>query len=161
MVDNARKDGMERPSLENLLVKATTDALSLFGGWYFYAAEEVNRYLEFSEVKYLFLAASIWLIIADMFYNNYRDGENCVLKIKYYNLKLPITLIWIIPLIITFICGLIVYQKLDSLDMNALRFFKQFIVFMIVSYFGSIILKRFFNRIKDKNTSRIMVVRRD
>jgi positive regulator of sigma E activity len=117
--------------------------------------------LEFSEVKYLFLAASIWLIIADMFYNNYRDGENCVLKIKYYNLKLPITLIWIIPLIITFICGLIVYQKLDSLDMNALRFFKQFIVFMIVSYFGSIILKRFFNRIKDKNTSRIMVVRRD
>lgn len=152
----------EWPSIKDLGEKATTDALSLFGGWSFYFAEVVDRYLVFPQVRALFLAASIWLVTTDLFIKTYKEKKSYFLNIRNYYLKLPIalTLIWIILSLITFICGISVYQKLDSLDMDTDGFFIPFIQFMGVSYIISIILRKIIRRM-NKYSERVIVRRRD
>lgn len=141
------------PTITDLGVKATTDALSLFGGWYFYFVEAVNRYLELTPVKDFFFVASIWMLATNLFFNIYKQQKNCTLKIRYnYLIKMPIALAitWMFLSIIALYYGLCVYQTLDSLDMKPWRFFNVFIKFMLFSYIVSIIFKHIFDYIKEK-----------
>jgi len=153
-------ESQEWPSAEDLGIKATTDALSLFGGWYFYFVDVVDRYLVFPQVKALFLTASIWLVISDIFIKIYKEKKYSFLEVKSYKIKIPIVLaiLWTILSTITLICGISVYLKLDLLYMDPWRFFITFTEFMVVSYGISIILRRITRKI-NKYFNKLVVMK--
>jgi len=142
----------ESHSIETILEKVTIDALSLFSGYTIYFWEEVNRSLDFFEVKKFVFAASLLFVISDYLFRTYREINEKYLKMFGRSVKASSVLkfIWLIVLISVIWFGYDVNQKFESLSMKSFRFFWSFGVFMAISWGISLALNKIIKFFKDR-----------